>query len=87
MYTTVLTTTLLILFSIWWAVWIALAFGTKKNSVGVFLLLIGLAWFFSSWQLLASGAFCTADCSIIYYPAWCESLPNTSEECSFALES
>jgi len=51
------TTTLLVLFTIWWAVWIALAFGTKKGSVGAFLLLIGFAWFFSSWKLLASGAF------------------------------
>lgn len=49
--------TLLVLFVLWWAVWIALAFGTKKGSVGAFLLFTGLIWTFFSWQLTASSAF------------------------------
>lgn len=49
--------TLLVLVAVWWAIWIALAFGTKKGSVGAFLLFTGLVWTFFSWQLVASGAF------------------------------
>lgn len=54
---TAVTTSLLVLFTLWWIVWIALAFGTGKKSVGIFLVLIGFAWFYSSYLLITNGVF------------------------------
>jgi regulator of protease activity HflC (stomatin/prohibitin superfamily) len=48
---------LLFLTVIWWGIWIALSFGTKKSAVGSFLLVTGIVWAFFAWQLSESAAF------------------------------
>jgi regulator of protease activity HflC (stomatin/prohibitin superfamily) len=49
--------TLFVLAAIWWGLWIALAYGTGKKTVGTFLLVIGIIWAASSWILVESSAF------------------------------
>ena len=48
---------LFVLAAIWWGLWIALAYGTGKKTVGAFLLVIGIIWAASSWVLVESSTF------------------------------